>query len=287
METAATIATATIGKTISRIFARRSIRRRRRRRRREAVGPQLQHRGSGVELVLGYLRPQAAPRADDPRPHRGPRERLPPPGDEVLEAAPAQRRRQVRRALRRRVDVREPRVGAHPLPRGEQPRGVHYRVHQGGAEEFRDGAVVAGDVGGGDVVAVHERRLAGVVGGGEEVAGRREAGVALVVDEDGVPGAVARRGDVLAGPGAAVVAVGGAHVAAAEDEAVDGVRGGAERAGGEESGRRGGVLLEGGDEALEVGVVGAVRRVRAAAAASAAAAELPRLAGGERERGGR
>ena len=120
--------------------------------------------------------------------------------------------------------------------------------------------------------------LAGVVGGGEEVALVGELGVAFVVDEDGVLGAVAGRprDRVPRDVGATAGAVGGAQVAAAEQEAVDGVRGGAEGAGGEEGGRgpRGGVRAEDEREVLEVGFVGAPCCERAAVAAF-----RPRLGG--------
>ncbi|KAG8080228.1 hypothetical protein GUJ93_ZPchr0007g3865 [Zizania palustris] len=56
-------------------------------------------------------------------------------------------------------------------------------------EELGDRAVVAGDVGAGDVGATDEEfHPAGVVGGGEEVAPVGEARVALVEDEAGSRG---------------------------------------------------------------------------------------------------
>ncbi|BAT01977.1 Os07g0542232, partial [Oryza sativa Japonica Group] len=246
------------------------------RRRREPVGldRQQHHRSAGIEGARPQLGPQGAARAGDPRAFAVPREQepLPPLVHEAVEAAPALPRRQVRRALRHGVDVTEPRVGAHPLARGEQPRGVLHRVLHGGVEELGDRAVVARDVGAADVGAALEGAvLAGVVGGGEEVALVGELGVAFVVDEDGVLGAVAGRprDRVPRDVGATAGAVGGAQVAAAEQEAVDGVRGGAEGAGGEEGGRgpRGGVRAEDEREVLEVGFVGAPCCERAAVAA--------------------
>ena len=146
-----------------------------------------------------------------------------------------------------------------------------------GAEKIVDLLVdvaVAGHVG-----TVADMHLAGVAGGGEEVV-VGEADVAAVVAERHVPAAVADRGRVPSRGGGAVVAVGGGDVAAAEDERPDGVRRGAEGAGGEVGGRGGGVLAEGAEEeAQEVGLVRAACRV----VAEVLAAERPRLCcGGER-----
>ncbi|WVZ66239.1 hypothetical protein U9M48_015491 [Paspalum notatum var. saurae] len=250
---------------------------------------------AGVEHVA-QLGSQVAPRAREPGACPVGLEPFPPLRQQIVQAAPALRRRQVPRALRRGPDVGDLRVKLRQLPRREvHPRRGRRRrrgrrvvdgVARGGVEQLRDGGVVGGDVDAlRDAFAADESLEAGVVGGGEEV-GAGDADVALVVDERGVAGAVADPPHVLAGAAAAVEAVGGAEVAAAEDEPVDAAGG----AGGEERGRGGRVGLEAEDEILEVGRVGAADRVVAAGGVAGRPRAHPLLrngAGGEERGGGR
>lgn len=229
---------------------------------------------AGVELRVPQLGSQVAPRTREPGGCLTVVELFPPLRQQIVEAAPALRRRQVPGALRRGPDIGDLRVKPHQLPRGEvHPGSTRGRrrgravdgVPRGGVEQLRDRGVVGGDVDAcGDDCAGDEGQHAGVVGGGEEV-GAGDADVALVVDERGVPGAVAEALHVLAGAGAAVEAVGVADVAAAEHEPVDdGARAGSGGTGREEGRRDGRVRLEVADELRQVLLVGAAGRVVAA-----------------------
>lgn len=187
--------------------------------------------------------------------------------DDPPQAAPAGGRRHVRRALRQPVNL----AAVEPfLPRAEPPGRVRRRVVGGGVDEDAHGGVE--HLGRrGHVLCVHEdEELVVAVGGGEEVlvgeaerAGVVEDGGVLVVGAELLR--VLERGGDAAGAGGGV---GG--VAAAERERVDDVRDGAEGGGGEERPGRGGVLGEGGGEAPDVALVGAVRGVVAAVAAEVA-----------------
>ncbi|BAT01911.1 Os07g0534600, partial [Oryza sativa Japonica Group] len=183
--------------------------------------------------------------------------------DDTGEAAPALRRRQVRRALR--DGVHGHRLRREPgLPRGVPPgrvaRPVGHRVHQLRHQrvERRDVARV------GDVVHVERGRLRLVggagAGAGEEVLVRVPELVLVVVDGDvlAVQAAARRLLERRRQPRGGAVVPG--EVAAAEQEAVRRVRRRAERP--RRVARRRGVPGQHGEEAVEIGLERAVRQVR-------------------------
>lgn len=175
---------------------------------------------------------------------------------DILEAIPAVRRQQVRRALRHGEERREGAAddhatgGVHPRRVVRRPigRALRQQSDDGGDDGDTSGAagIPTGQQGLRDVLRIphdHQITFYGKIGGVKEHP-VGEAEDARVIEDGHVLVIHAQPLRVLERDGDAVVAGGGVGVAAAEREAVDDVRGGAEGVLDEEGWCGGGALGE-------------------------------------------